>query len=124
MLRLWGLYAAMDVLYLARGPQLAIGYILSELVIGLGAVTATFLLASIAIVLAFEYAWAAAAFWAPRSAEEVNSSTWQLLTQLAAFPLEGLSGVVLGSLVTVVPVGLIAWYPARVLLGIGVPWWG
>src|SRR5207244_6500665 len=30
------------------------------------------LLASIVIVLAFEYAWGSLAFWAPRAAEEIN----------------------------------------------------
>ena len=45
MLRLLGLYASMDLLYVARGPQTAIPYYLSEIVVGLSAVTATFLLA-------------------------------------------------------------------------------
>jgi ABC-2 type transport system permease protein len=231
LLRLWGLYATMDVLFLARGPRIAISYYIADFVIGLGAVTATFLLAerfdglgpwtrpqvifmlgyallvrglintfftfnvafisrrigrgqldhiliqpqplwmalftegfapitgsgmllpaaalliiaggqlnlalsagwfallavnliaSIAVVLAFEYAWACIAFWAPRAAEEINSSTWRLLMQLSPFPLEGLSAIALTSLVTVVPVGLVAWYPSRVLLGMDAsPW--
>jgi ABC-2 type transport system permease protein len=79
--------------------------------------------ASVAVVLSFEYAWACIAFWAPRAAEEINSSTWRLITQLAPFPLEGLSALALGSLLTVVPVGLVAWYPSRVLLGIDAPAW-
>ena len=69
------------------------------------------LVASVAVVLAFEYAWGSLAFWAPRAAEEINSSTWRLITQLVAFPLDGLSGLALASLLTVVPVGLVAWYP-------------
>jgi ABC-2 type transport system permease protein len=76
------------------------------------------LLASIAVVLAFEYIVGSLAFWAPRAAEEINSSSWQLMTQLAPFPLEGLSAWGLGSLLTVVPVGLVAWYPSRALVGI------
>ena len=82
------------------------------------------LLASTAIVMAFNYAWATLAFWAPRAAEEVNESTWNLLMQLQGFPLEGLSGLALGALLTVVPVGLVAWLPARALLGIDIPTWG
>jgi ABC-2 type transport system permease protein len=74
-------------------------------------------------LLAFQYTWGALAFWSPRAAEEVNSSTWDLIHQLSPFPLEGLATGVLLSLVTVVPVGLVAWYPARVLLGIDVPTW-
>jgi ABC-2 type transport system permease protein len=231
ILRLWRLYATMDLLYLARGPYIALSYYVSEFVIGLAAVTATFLVAerfdgigpwskpqvlfllgyallirglidtffnynlafisrrigrgqldhiliqpqplwmtlltegfapvtgtgmlvpgiallllasrdltlaltpewvamflihvvaSIGVVLAFEYAWGCLAFWAPRAAEEINSSTWRLLTQLAPFPLDGLSGAVLGGMVTVVPVGLVAWYPSRVLLGVEADAW-
>jgi ABC-2 type transport system permease protein len=231
LVRLWGLYAGMDLLFLARGPQAALAFYLSDLVVGLAAVTATFLLAerfdgigpwskvqvlfllgyallvrgvidiffnynlafisrrigrgqldhvliqpqplwmvlltegfapitgsgmflpglglliwagrqqdivvspawsllfvvdlvaSIAVVLAFEYIVGSLAFWAPRAAEEINNSSWRLITQLAPFPLEGLSAWALGGLLTVVPVGLVAWYPARVLLGIGTTSW-
>ena len=231
MLRMWRLYATMDILYLLRGPQAALFYYFSDFVVGISAVTATFLLAqrfdgigpwsrpqvlmllgyalcvrglidtffsynlafisrrigrgqldhmliqpqpmwitlltegfapvtgsgmllpglalliyairelhvdvsiiwsalfalhlvsSIAIVLSFEYIWGSLAFWAPRAAEEINSNTWRILTQLAPFPLDGITGLALVCLVTVVPVGLIAWYPSRVLLGIDTPTW-
>jgi ABC-2 type transport system permease protein len=82
------------------------------------------LLGSIAIVMAFNYAWAALAFWGPRAAEEINSSTWQLMMQLQGFPLDGLHGMLLAGLVTIVPVGLVAWMPSRALLGIDTPEWG
>ena len=82
------------------------------------------LVASTAIVLAFNYAWASLAFWAPRAAEEINSSTWQLVMQLQGFPLDGLPTLVVGGLLTVVPVGLVAWLPSRALLGIDTPGWG
>jgi ABC-2 type transport system permease protein len=226
LVRLWGLYAGLDLLFLARGPQVAITYYVSDMIVGLAAVTATFLLAerfdgigpwtrpqvlfllgygllvrgvidvffnynlafisrrigrgqldhvliqpqplwmvlltegfapvtgsgmfvpglalllfaanqlhldvpptwylmlaidllaSIAVFLAFEYIVGSLAFWAPRAAEEINSSSWRLVTQLSPFPLEGLAGWALGSLITVIPVGLVAWYPARVLLGL------
>src|SRR2546430_2276195 len=45
LLRLWQLYAAMDLLYLARGTRVALVYYLSDVIIGVSAVTATFLLA-------------------------------------------------------------------------------
>src|SRR5947209_16930426 len=45
LLRLWQLYATMDLLYLARGPQVAITFYVSDFVTGVAAVTATFLLA-------------------------------------------------------------------------------
>jgi ABC-2 type transport system permease protein len=231
VLRLWQLYGTMDLLYLARGPQAAITYYLSDFVTGVAAVTATFLLAerfggigpwsraqilfllayallvrglidlffnynlafisrrigrgqldhvliqpqplwmalltegfapvtgsgmllpgvallvwsarelqlpispawsalfvanllaSMAIVLAFEFVWGSLAFWAPRATEEINSDSWRLLTQLSPFPLDGLAGLALTSLVTVVPVGLVAWYPSRALLGINSTVW-
>ena len=75
-------------------------------------------------VLAFEYAWGSVAFWAPRAAEEINSSTWRLVTELNQFPLDGLPSLAIAGLVTFVPAGLIAWLPSRALLqvGDGGPW--
>ncbi|HYW87561.1 MAG TPA: ABC-2 family transporter protein [Chloroflexota bacterium] len=224
--QLWGLYARLDMLYVLRGPQIALSFYVSDLILGMAAVTAMFLLAqrfdgippwsrdqmlfllgyallvrgtidvffnynisfisrrigrgqldhvlvqpqplwmvlltegfapvtgagmllpgllligwsveqlqlsitfawlallalslacSIVVVLAFSYAWGSLAFWAPRSAEELNSSTWQLLTQLDVFPLDPLPTLALTGLLTFVPAGLVAWYPARALLGI------
>jgi ABC-2 type transport system permease protein len=231
LIRLWGLYASMDLLYILRGPQVALFYYFSDFLLGVAAVTATFLLAerfdgigtwtkpqvlfmlgyallvrgiidvffnynmafisrrigrgqldhlliqpqplwramltegfapvtgsgmllpgvvllifsstqlqlpataawyallgvdllaSVAVVLAFEYAWGSLAFWGPRAAEEINSNTWRLLVQLSPFPLDGISGLALASMLTVVPVGLVAWYPTRVLLGLDAPPW-
>jgi ABC-2 type transport system permease protein len=231
LVRLWGLYGRMDLLFFARGPHTAIPWYLSELVVALAAVTATFLLAerfdgigswtrpqvyfllgyallirglietffsyniafisrrigrgqldhmfiqplplwmvllaegfapvgatssllpglgllgwsigqlhlgvawawwallivhvvtSMAVVLSFAYIWGSLAFWAPRGAEELNSRTYQLSHQLAPFPLDGLSGLALASLITVVPVGLVAWFPSRILLGLDAPAW-
>jgi ABC-2 type transport system permease protein len=87
------------------------------------AVFALDVLASVAIVQAFEYAWGSLAFWAPRAAEEINSHTWDMLQTLLPFPLDGLTGVALTSLLTIVPAGLVAWYPTRALLGIGTLSW-
>lgn len=228
---LWGLYARMDLLIVARGPTTALSFYVSDLIIGLSAVTATFLivqrfagigvwskdqvlfmlgyallvrgivdvffnynvafisrrigrgqldhtllqpqpiwmalvtegfapatgggmlvpgvalvvwsvgrlgmdvsagwlavfgldvLSSLAIMLAFAYAWGSLAFWAPRAAEEINSSTWRLITQLNVFPLDGLPALALAALLSFVPIGLIAWLPSRALLGIGDERW-
>jgi ABC-2 type transport system permease protein len=81
------------------------------------------LLASIVIVLAFEYIWGSLAFWLPRAAEEINSQTWDLLVTLTPFPLDGMAGWALASLVTFVPAGLVAWYPSRALLGVAPLTW-
>jgi ABC-2 type transport system permease protein len=75
-------------------------------------------IASVVIVQSFEYAWGSIAFWAPRAAEEINSQTWDMLQTLIPFPLDGVTGLALTSLLTIVPAGLIAWYPARALLGL------
>jgi ABC-2 type transport system permease protein len=82
------------------------------------------LLASAAIVLAFSFIWGSLAFWAPRAAEEVSSSTVNMLSQLKVFPLDGLGPLLLGGLLTFLPVGFIAWYPSRALLGIDRSPWG
>ncbi len=42
---LWRLYATMDLLLLARGPQAALAYYRSDFIVGAAAVSATFLLA-------------------------------------------------------------------------------
>lgn len=226
LVRRWRLYAAMDLLFVARGPGAAFAYYVAEFLIGLAAVTATFLLAarfdgigpwtrtqvvfllgyallvrglatalfnynvltisrrigrgqldhlliqpqplwmalvtegvapftgsgmllpgaglvawsigqlglrptplwlallvlylgaSVLVVFAFNYVWGSLAFWAPRATEEINSSTSDLMSQLAPFPLDGLAGPALGALLTLVPVGAVAWYPSRVLLGL------
>jgi ABC-2 type transport system permease protein len=81
------------------------------------------LLASCTIVLAFSFSWGSLAFWAPRAAEEVSSSATEILSELKSFPLDGLGPLLLGSLTTVLPVGLVAWYPCRALLGLDTTIW-
>ncbi len=76
------------------------------------------LAASATIVLAFSFLWGSLAFWAPRAAEELNSASFKLLGGLAPFPLDGVSGSLTAGLLTVIPAGFIAWYPARALLGL------
>ena len=68
------------------------------------------LVASAAIVLAFNYLWGSLAFWAPRGAEEINSSSTHLLDGLKPFPLDGLGSAPLVGLLTVVPSGFVGWY--------------
>lgn len=81
------------------------------------------LLASSVVILAFQFLWGSIAFWAPRAAEEVNSSTDRLLNQLRPFPLDGTGLPAQTGLLTVIPVGFVAWFPCRALLGIGAsPW--
>lgn len=81
------------------------------------------LFASGTIMMSFNYIWGSLAFVAPRSSEEISSSASRLLDQLKVYPLDGLGGILLGSLMTVAPVGLVAWYPVRALLGLNSSAW-
>ncbi len=81
------------------------------------------LVASSAIMLSFSFLWGSLAFWAPRGAEEISSSTNRLMNQLSPFPLDGLAPSLLGGMLTVCPVGFVAWYPCRYLLGLDVRAW-
>ena len=76
------------------------------------------LLASGAIAMSFHFIWGTLAFWAPRGAEEVTSETHHLLDQLRPFPLDGVGFAGQAALLSFLPVGFLAWYPCRALLGI------
>jgi ABC-2 type transport system permease protein len=79
--------------------------------------------ASLTVLLSFLYLWGSLAFWAPRAAEEISSSGERLMDQLTPFPLDGLSPFLLGGMMTVFPVGFVAWYPCRYLLGLNQQSW-
>ena len=81
------------------------------------------LLASATVVLAVAFFWGSLAFFAPRATEEINTPLLRLFDQLKLFPLDGLSGVMRSGLLTVVPVGFVAWYPCRALLGHAPAWY-
>ncbi len=87
------------------------------------AMTVVSLLSSAMVAVAFSYLWGSLAFWAPRAAEEVSSSAIGLLVGLKMFPLDGLAPALLGGLLTFLPVGFVAWYPSRCLVGLeSRPW--
>jgi ABC-type uncharacterized transport system permease subunit len=73
---------------------------------------------SIAVSLSFAYICATLAFWAPRSAEEINSSSNAIFNQLRGYPLDTVGPGLSAALLTVLPVGFNAWYPSRALLGL------
>jgi len=81
------------------------------------------LLASATVVLSVSFFWGSLAFFAPRATEEINTPLVHLFDHLKLFPLDGLSGVMLSGLLTVVPVGFVAWYPCRALLGHTAAWY-
>ncbi|HEY3281174.1 MAG TPA: ABC-2 family transporter protein [Armatimonadota bacterium] len=74
---------------------------------------------SCGVILATCYLWGSLAFWQPVAAEEISASSRSLLHQLKAFPLDGLAPAARAGLLTALPVGFVAWYPCRVLLGLG-----
>jgi len=76
------------------------------------------MVASTAITLSFQYLWGSIAFWAPRAAEEINSSTSRLLGELRQYPLDGLAPALTAGLRGVLPVGFLGWAPSRALLGL------
>jgi ABC-2 type transport system permease protein len=76
------------------------------------------LLASAAVVWSFSYFWGSLAYWAPRAAEEISSSAMRMMGQLRSFPLDGAPPPLAGGLLTLLPAGLVAWYPCRALLGV------
>lgn len=81
------------------------------------------LAASGAVVAAFSFLWGSLAFWAPREAEEVSTPAMSLMNRLKSFPIDGLAPALMGGLLFVFPVGFVAWYPCRYLLGIDrTPW--
>ena len=88
------------------------------------AVLALNLMASTAVLLGFQFLWGSLAFTAPRAAEEINMSTIALMSQLKQYPLNGAGGVLRFGLLTVLPVGFMAWIPCRVLLGMDGSGWG
>lgn len=81
------------------------------------------LAASAAVALSFQYALGSLAFWSPRAAEEINSSSANLVHQLKTFPLDGLGPALMGGLLSVLPVGFVAWAPCRYLLGLTPGFW-
>ena len=78
-------------------------------------------MASCAVVLAFSYLWGSLAFWAPVGAEEISSRATRFVSQLRTFPLDGLGKRLQQGLLSILPVGFVAWYPSRALMEISPP---
>jgi ABC-2 type transport system permease protein len=77
------------------------------------------LVSAAAIVLAFSFAWGSLAFFAPYGAEEINSQSMRLISELRVFPLDGVPAVLRAGMLSAVPAGLAAWVPSGALLGKG-----
>ena len=76
------------------------------------------ILFSLIISLSFSYLWGSLAFYSPVGAEEICTSVNSLFSSLRGFPLNGVGLVSEFVMLSVLPVGLYAWFPASALLGI------
>lgn len=75
------------------------------------------LLISMVIVVAFSYLFSSLAFYAPVQCEEIASTVVYSLEYTRSFPLSGMPPYIRYPLLTIFPVGLIAWFPTMILLG-------
>jgi ABC-2 type transport system permease protein len=77
-----------------------------------------YLLVSVAIILGLSYLFSSLAFRWQAAFEEISSTVIDDLTGvLSNYPLSGMPPVVQWTLITVVPSGLLGWFPACALLG-------
>jgi ABC-2 type transport system permease protein len=73
---------------------------------------------SLAVIIGLSYLLSAAAFWKPVAYEEITYTLINDLTGvLANYPLSGMPGGVQVILISVVPSGLLGWFPVCALLG-------
>jgi ABC-2 type transport system permease protein len=77
-----------------------------------------YLAVSVAIILGLSYLLSAAAFWKPVACEEIAEiAVDDLAGALANYPLSGMSASIQMALISVVPSGLLGWFPVCALLG-------
>lgn len=75
------------------------------------------LAATMVIIVARAYFVSTAAFYAPVAAEEIATTAIEGTWQLSTFPLSGMPAFIQVPLLTILPEGLMAWFPALCLLG-------
>ena len=78
---------------------------------------ALLLLCYVGILMGMSYLISATAFYRPVSCEEISSIMMGALGTLSLFPLGGVSPVIQGILLSVLPAGLMGWFPALLLMG-------
>ncbi|GHU78863.1 hypothetical protein FACS1894191_0430 [Clostridia bacterium] len=76
-----------------------------------------YLLVSLAIILGLMYLFSSLAFWKPVACEEIASDVELLTDTLSKYPLSGMPAGIQTALVSVLPAGLLGWFPVCVLLG-------
>jgi ABC-2 type transport system permease protein len=76
-----------------------------------------YIFSTMIIIVARAYLVSSAAFYAPVAAEEISSTAIEGTWQLSTFPLSGMPGFIQVPLLTILPEGLMAWFPSLCLLG-------
>ena len=76
-----------------------------------------YLLATMIILIARAYLVSSITFYAPVAAEEIASTAIDETWLLGTFPLSGMPRFIQIPLLTILPEGLMAWFPSLVLLG-------
>ena len=74
------------------------------------------LFSSVLVILAVSYIAGSSAFYAPVAAEEISSSAISFFSEIKRFPIGGLTQPMQIVLCTVLPAGLVAWFPASTIL--------
>lgn len=74
-------------------------------------------LISISIILCQSYLFSSAAFYAPVACEEIATLVIDELGSLGNYPLSGMPKWISTPLITILPYGLLGWFPSMVLLG-------
>jgi len=72
---------------------------------------------TMAIIIARSYLVSSLAFYAPIAAEEISTTAIEGTWFLSTFPMSGMPAYIQIPLLTVMPEGLMAWFPALSLLG-------
>lgn len=85
------------------------------------------LVCSFAILIALAFIVGSNAFYAPVTGEELSSAVLDLSADIAGYPLAILPEPLRWAMVTLLPIGIRAWFPAQVLaghtpLGLGLLW--
>ena len=76
-----------------------------------------YLLTTVTIIIARSYLVSSMTFYAPVAAEEISSTAIDGTWLISTFPLSGMPVFIQVPLLTVLPEGLMAWFPALSLLG-------
>ncbi|MDR0469422.1 MAG: ABC transporter permease [Peptococcaceae bacterium] len=108
------------------GSNFVIGVVLMVIAVGRMDLNITFwwvafltayLFSTMAIIVARSYLVSSMTFYAPVAAEEISTTAIEDTWFLSTFPLSGMPAYIQIPLLTILPEGLMAWFPSLCLLG-------